>query len=96
MQHISKHLYGIQHHLEVIHSKRQSGITHFGEINMAEQPKEQVLAVTNMQRQWLHKAVTLQRENLNRSIAKELQGSEIYALRKREIEELNQLLTKLT
>lgn len=60
---------------------------------MAEQMKD--LKVTLVQAQWLKKACETQRHALVRSRGKEMVGSEIYALRTREIDALNELIVKL-
>lgn len=53
------------------------------------------IEVSVFERQWLRKAVETQRGALIRSRAKELDGSEIWSLRGREIEALTALLSRL-
>lgn len=59
---------------------------------MAEQ-KDQL---TNIEKQWINKSLQTQRDSLARSLTRELQGSDIYNLRKQEIEQLDRLRLKFT
>lgn len=50
--------------------------------------------LTNLETQWVRKAIDLQIASLKRSLAKEMQGSDIYALRQREISDLSVIHAK--
>ena len=50
--------------------------------------------LTNLESQWIRKALELQRTSLQRSVAKEIVGSDIYVLRRREISDLDALINK--
>lgn len=55
---------------------------------------EKAEPLSNIERQWIAKAIQTQRDSLQRSLTRELQGSEIYNLRKSEIEQLDRLKLK--
>lgn len=50
--------------------------------------------LTNLETQWVRKSLDLQIASLKRSLAKEMQGSDIYALRQREISDLSVIQAK--
>ena len=50
--------------------------------------------LTNIEVQWVRKSLQLQRASLQRSISKEIVGSDIYVLRQREIADLDALVNK--
>ena len=50
--------------------------------------------LTNLEVQWVRKSLQLQRASLQRSISKEIVGSDIYVLRQREIADLYALMNK--
>lgn len=52
--------------------------------------------LSNIEKQWVNKALETQRDNLRRSLSKELDGSEIHKLRKAEIEQLDRIRLKFT
>lgn len=49
-----------------------------------------------MDRQWIVKALELQRTSLGRAMKNELPGSEISALRKKEIEQVSSIISKVS
>jgi len=53
------------------------------------------VTVSAQERLWLRKSVEYLRESLVRSVKKEMEGSEIYCLRWKEINSLNVLLGRL-
>lgn len=53
------------------------------------------IEVGMLQRQWLRKCVELQKQALHRARGKEILGSEMYAIRSRELAELDAILVKL-
>ena len=55
---------------------------------------EKPVELSSLERQWVRKSIDLQMKSLKRSLANEIQGSEIYALRQREIADLNSILVK--
>lgn len=50
--------------------------------------------VSVLERNWIKKALALQSKSLERSLANEMQGSEIFELRRKEIEAVAVLITK--
>lgn len=60
-----------------------------------QQPQQQEL-FTGYEKQWLQKAVQTQRDQLKRSLGREIPGSEIYRLRNLEIQQLDQLKAKIS
>ena len=50
--------------------------------------------LTNLEVQWVRKSLELQKTSLQRSLAKEIVGSDIYVLRQREISDLAVLIGK--
>lgn len=63
---------------------------------MAEKAQEVQITVTPLERQWIKRSVEVLRGTLVRSRAKEMQESEVYALRTREISAIDVLLNKLS
>lgn len=62
-----------------------------GDFLMADVKK---VELANLEVQWVRKSVELQISSLKRSLIKEMPGSDIYALRQREIADLQGLLSK--
>lgn len=57
--------------------------------------KSYSVTVSLLERQWIEKSLDLQLKSLKRSLANEISGSEIYALRNREIEALSSLINNV-
>lgn len=62
---------------------------------MAQEPTKK-LEVTQLEHAWLKKGLETARDKLVRNRMKEMVGSEIYALRGKEIDQVNALLNKIS
>lgn len=72
----------VEHHMEIGFQR------FFEEVIMAEKANEKGVDLTPMERQWVAKALEVLRGQLIRARGKERVGSEIHALRGREIDEV--------
>lgn len=55
---------------------------------------EKAVELSSLERQWVRKSLELQRASLQRSVSKEIVGSDIFVLRRREIADLDALINK--
>ena len=63
---------------------------------MATSDKVSTLEVTLLEKLWIKKSLETQRAALNRSLNKEIIGSDIYGLRAREIQVLDSIIVKVS